>query len=93
VLAAADLPCPGDGCTRLSDPGRGGGADMAGWSVCLAVVAGFAVTLLLAAAVAALTRRDDSAPLLVGRAGGGPRAPPGLLPVGLTLATMSVLRT
>jgi hypothetical protein len=83
--------CPGDGCTRLSAL-PGGGGEMAGWGVCLAIVGGFAVVLLVAAARRIAGRRDDPAGALLVGSGAGPRAPPGLLPAGLTLATVSVLR-
>jgi len=84
--------CAGDGCTHLSALPGGGGDDMPAWSVCLAVFSGFAVVVLLAAAVLATARRYHPAGVWFGGPGVGPRAPPGPLPVGLTLATVSVLR-
>jgi hypothetical protein len=94
TVAAADraVDCAGDGCTHLSALPGGGGDDMPGWSICMAVLGGFAVVVLLGAAVLAVARRYNSAGTLLGRSGAAPRAPPGLLPVGLTLATVSVLR-
>jgi hypothetical protein len=90
TVAMAD-GCACDGCGHPAAlPAEGD--DMTGWSVCLAVVGGFAALALLALAVAALTRRGGLAGVLVDRLAAGPRAPPGRLPVGLALATVSVLR-
>ncbi|MFD0578414.1 DUF6153 family protein [Dactylosporangium darangshiense] len=64
---------------------------MSGWDVCLAVLVAFAVLLLAAALLHG--RRAAGAAHLTGRtARTGPRAPPPRR-VGLTLATVSVLRT
>jgi Family of unknown function (DUF6153) len=84
--------CGGDGCAHLAGrPGGGGGHDTPGWSVCLAIVSGFAALVLLAAALVT-ARRDDPAGVLLAGCGIGQRAPPNLRPVGLALATVSVLR-
>jgi FlaG/FlaF family flagellin (archaellin) len=90
---AAPMLVAADGC----DCGHGamqplGGGGMAGWGLCVAVLGALAVALLLAALLlAALTGRY---PPRQARAPGrtAPRAPP-VLPFGLTLATVSVLRT
>jgi hypothetical protein len=94
TLAAADRmeDCTEDGCTHLSALPGGSGGDMPAWTVCLAVLGGFAIVVLLGAALLAAARRYNPTRALPGRSGAGPRAPPGLLPVGLTLATVSVLR-
>jgi hypothetical protein len=94
TVAAADraADCAGDGCTHLSALPGGGGDDMPGWSVCLAVLGGFAIVVLLGAALLATARHYYPAGALLGLSGAAPRAPPDLLPVGLTLATVSVLR-
>ncbi|MBQ1072734.1 hypothetical protein KBX06_06070 [Micromonospora sp. C31] len=72
-------------------PSGGTGGEMPGWGACLAVLGAFAASLVLAALLSARVRA-------VGPAGGGPvgslaspRAPPPR-PVGLRLATVSVLR-
>jgi disulfide bond formation protein DsbB len=93
AVDAAPIPSAADGC----DCGHGamqplGGGGMAGWGLCVAVVGALAVAFLLAALLlAALTGRY---PPRQARAPGrtAPRAPP-VLPFGLTLATVSVLRT
>ncbi|MFC4148755.1 hypothetical protein ACFO0M_21070 [Micromonospora mangrovi] len=65
------------------------GGDPVGWSVCLAVLGGFALVLLV---VVLLRRRGVGLPSAPGSPGvSGPRAPPPR-PVGLRLATASVLR-
>lgn len=98
-LAAGD-GCAGDGCRRtvaelsagraLALPAEPPGDVPSGWSVCLAVLGAATVALLLAALLlgrarlAVETRRPR-------RPSRGPRAPPPG-PVGLRLATVSVLR-
>ncbi|MEH0819137.1 MULTISPECIES: hypothetical protein [unclassified Micromonospora] len=98
-LAAGD-DCAGDGCRRTAAELSAGGAlalpadpprdAPSGWSVCLAVLGAVTVALLLAALLlrrarpAGATRRPR-------RPSRGPRAPPPD-PVGLRLATVSVLR-
>jgi Family of unknown function (DUF6153) len=77
---------------QLNPSTGGSGDDMAGWSVCLAVLGGFAVAVLLAALLVAAAGRYDPVGVLTGRSGAGPRAPPDRVPVGLALATVSVLR-
>ncbi|MGN9764852.1 hypothetical protein ACTMS2_06750 [Micromonospora sp. SD12] len=88
----AVVGCPG-GCAseELLPAGGGTGGGLPGWGVCLAVLGAFAATLLLAALLSVRVRA-------VGPTGGGsvgafppPRAPPPR-PVGLRLATVSVLR-
>jgi len=68
-----------------------GGSGMSGWGLCVAVLGALAVAVLLAALLLrAVTGRH---PLRAARdPGRAPRAPP-VLPFGLTLATVSVLRT
>ncbi|MEU8044839.1 hypothetical protein AB0B71_11930 [Micromonospora echinofusca] len=88
----AVVGCPG-GCAseELLPAGGGAGGGLPGWGVCLAVLGAFAAALLLAALLSVRVRA-------VGPTGGGsvgafppPRAPPPR-PVGLRLATVSVLR-
>ncbi|MFG1761393.1 hypothetical protein [Micromonospora echinofusca] len=88
----AVVGCPG-GCAseELLPAGGGTGGGLPGWGVCLAVLGAFAAALLLAALLSVRVRA-------VGPTGGGsvgafppPRAPPPR-PVGLRLATVSVLR-
>jgi hypothetical protein len=80
--------CP-HGCAHLAD-GRTGGEGSMSWSVCLAVLAAFAVALLLGWLLRAATHRGGpnrpTGPLTF-----APRAPP-LPPMGLLLADLSVLR-
>ncbi|MEH1057282.1 hypothetical protein V6U89_19020 [Micromonospora sp. CPCC 206171] len=81
--------CAGDGCGRAAPADQPGGAP-SGWSVCLAVLGAFTVALLLATLLLGRARpavhtRHASGPSR------GPRAPPPR-PVGLRLATVSVLR-
>ncbi|MEU5725197.1 hypothetical protein [Micromonospora sp. NPDC047738] len=94
--------CPGDGCgparmlqltdaqARLLPLGDPGG-DRPGWSICLAVLGAFAVTLLVALLLRAGSRTYGPAARVALRAAPGPRAPPPR-PYGLRLATVSVLR-
>ncbi|MEV4661159.1 hypothetical protein AB0J85_04350 [Micromonospora echinofusca] len=88
----AVVGCPG-GCAaeELLPAGGGTGEGLPGWGVCLAVLGAFAAALLLAALLSVRVRT-------VGPTRGGsvgtfppPRAPPPR-PVGLRLATVSVLR-
>lgn len=84
--------CAGDGCARAAAlPGSAHGG-MGGWDVCVAVLSALAIAVLLAALLLiAVTGRFP--PLFGGdRRRRTPRGPP-LLPFGLTLATVSVLRT
>jgi len=64
---------------------------MGSWDLCVAVLSAFAIALLLAALLLiAVTGRFP--PRCDGQRRASPRAPP-ILPFGLTLATVSVLRT
>ncbi|MGX6607356.1 DUF6153 family protein [Micromonosporaceae bacterium Da 78-11] len=84
------IGCAGNGCVQLGAR-RGGDGDMAGWSVCVAVLTGLAILLLLALLWAGITARRTSLPQRAGGTTGGARAPP-LRRVGLMLARVSVLR-
>ena len=90
MLAMPD-PCADDNCSHATMSGdRHGG--MTGWDICLAVLVAFAVALLVAALLKARLTiawagTDPHASTLT-----GPRAPPAG-PLGLTLASVSVLRT
>jgi len=90
VVAVSDAASDGCECDHaaLQPLGRGG---MGGWGLCVAVLGALAVAVLLAALLlSAVTGRRPRHPARgPGRA---PRAPPALR-FGLTLATVSVLRT
>ncbi|MFG1886994.1 hypothetical protein ACGFIR_03880 [Micromonospora sp. NPDC049051] len=88
----AVVDCPGGCAAGQLLPSGGAGGELPGWGVCLAVLGAFAASLLLLAALLSARVRA------VGPVGGGPvgcvlppRAPPPR-PVGLRLATVSVLR-
>jgi len=90
--AAQSDGCAEDGCVHAAALPEGGGGQMDPWDLCLAVLSGFAVALLLAGLLLlAVTGRFP--PLF----GGGRRHrrpwAPSTLPFGLTVATVSVLRT
>ncbi|SCL56697.1 hypothetical protein GA0070606_2651 [Micromonospora citrea] len=82
--------CPGDCPREQLLPYGGAGGGLPWWGVCLAVLGALAVPLLLAVLLAGVRAGGPA-----GRAPGGPdrspRAPP-TRPVGLRLATVSVLR-
>ncbi|WP_222622267.1 hypothetical protein [Micromonospora endolithica] len=83
--------CP-EGCRHerlLAAAGAGGGTS--GWSVCLAVLGAFGVSLLLAMLLRAVAREVAPDAGRVGRPAAVSRAPP-TRPVGLLLASVSVLR-
>jgi hypothetical protein len=84
-LVAADSgdSCPGGHCD-------GHGA-MSGWSVCLAVLQGFAAAVLLTLVLLALGRSRGAMRQAAGGAVPASRAPPPR-PTGLTIASISVLR-
>ncbi|AEB42793.1 hypothetical protein VAB18032_08375 [Micromonospora maris AB-18-032] len=88
AAACADGHCTPLAAPASEAPGHGGGG---GWAVCLAITAGFALTVVLAALLLRGTRgvrprgRTPTPP-----AGG--RAPPVFVPIGLTTAVVSVLR-
>lgn len=73
------------GSSRNSDGG------LSGWGVCLAVLGAVGMALLLAVFLAAVARVVAPGVPGVGRPATSPRAPP-FRPVGLRLATVSVLR-
>nr|BFE58320.1 hypothetical protein GCM10020063_028460 [Dactylosporangium thailandense] len=91
VNTAALTGCAGDGCAVLLTGSGHDHGGMDGWAICLAVLVAFAVIVLVAML---LTRRRANASPSRHRATrrAGPRAPPPR-PFGLTLATVSVLRT
>lgn len=81
--------CAGDGCLHAAALPDGG--QMGYWDLCVAVLSAFAIAMLLAALLLiAVTGRFP--PRSGGRRRFSPRGPP-ILPFGLTLATVSVLRT
>ncbi|MEV6924783.1 DUF6153 family protein [Dactylosporangium sp. NPDC051485] len=91
AVIGAVTGCDGDDCGRLlatAGHERGGMGD---WAVCLAILVAFAIVVL---AAMLFTRRRASLTTARGRRArcAAPRAPPPRL-VGLTLATVSVLRT
>jgi hypothetical protein len=83
VAADAGDSCPGGHCD-------GHGA-MSGWSVCLAVLQGFAVAVLLTLVLLALGRSRGIMRQAAGGTVPASRAPPPR-PTGLTIASISVLR-
>lgn len=91
TLAPGDAASDGCECDHAALQPLGGGR-MGGWGLCVAVLGALAVAVLLAALLlGAVTGRH---PPRTARGPGctGPRAPP-VLRLGLTLATVSVLRT
>jgi hypothetical protein len=83
VAADAGESCSGEHCD-------GHGA-MSGWSVCLAILQGFAVAFLLALVLLAVAGpRGATRQMRGGIAAPASRAPP--RPAGLTIASISVLR-
>ncbi|RZU53196.1 hypothetical protein EV385_5088 [Krasilnikovia cinnamomea] len=79
------------GCVHVRSHDSDGDGGMSGWSVCLAVLTGFAVLLMLASLLRAVVdhRRPPGAG---GGCGGVPARSPPDGQVGLVLATVSVLR-
>jgi hypothetical protein len=92
LMMTATGRCLSDGCEVLLTGPASGHGGMTGWDVCLAILVAFAVVLLTAALLR--TRAGTGLPAARGGTAGhaGPRAPPPRA-VGLTLATVSVLRT
>jgi len=90
VTPAAPHDCGADGCSRAV--ARLAGHGMNGWDLCVAVLSAFAIAALVAALLltVAAGRSPRRSPRGHGRM--SPRAPP-TLSFGLTLATVSVLRT
>jgi hypothetical protein len=89
---APDDACAGDGCDLVMwHPGQSH-PDMPMWEVCLAVLVGLAV-LAMAAALMRVRRTPASGALGHGYTVRPLARGPTALPVGLTLATVSVLRT
>lgn len=91
VTLAMSSAAPDGCCSHAAElPMRGGG--MGSWDLCVAVLSAFAVAVLLAALllIAVGGRRPPRSARDPSR--WTPRAPP-VLPFGLTLATVSVLRT
>lgn len=92
AIAVADgLMCAGDGCGVILTAPMSGGHGPGGWDVCVAVLVAFAV-LLLAATVLRARRAGATAHRGGPSSAARPRGPP-TGRVGLTLATVSVLRT
>jgi hypothetical protein len=87
IVAPDDCDC--DHAATAAQPLRGAG--MGGWELCVAVLSAFAIAMLLVALLLAAATGRHSPRSARGRRP-APRAPPGL-PFGLTLATVSVLRT
>ncbi|WP_433531363.1 DUF6153 family protein [Micromonospora sp. CA-263727] len=93
VTPALAGDCHGDHCTRLVAPaseGPGPGHPP-GWAVCMAILASFSVGLLVAVVLLRGTRAGRRRGRTSTRASGG-RAPPFLTPIGLSTASISVLR-
>jgi hypothetical protein len=91
VTLAMGGAAPDGCCSHAAElPIRGGG--MGSWDLCVAVLSAFAVAVLLAALllITATGRHPPRSARDPSR--WGSRAPP-ILPFGLTLATVSVLRT
>jgi hypothetical protein len=83
--------CAGDGCAHatLMPTGMSG---MGNWELCVAVLTAFAAAIVLAALLLAAATGRFPPPLCRRPAVTAPRGPP-VSPFGLTLATVSVLRT
>ena len=88
-MSPADL-CAGDGCLLAYAWSSGSGHGASDWSVCLAVLGGLGL-VVMALLLGARAARGATPALGSRHRWGRPRAPPGL-DVGLTLATVSVLR-
>jgi hypothetical protein len=84
--------CAGDGCMHQAAMSAGGDGQMDRWGLCVAILTALAIGVLLVALL--LRAAAGRSPPRSGRDRRRtlPRAPP-WLPVGLTLATVSVLRT
>ncbi|MBQ1025143.1 DUF6153 family protein [Micromonospora sp. C95] len=72
----------------LEEPGHG---HSSGWAVCVAIAAGFALAVVLVVGTPRRTRRTSPRDRRLTRALGG-RAPPAFPMIGLTTASVSVLR-
>ncbi|MER5332105.1 hypothetical protein [Micromonospora sp. NPDC002717] len=83
--------CPGDCPHERFLPSGGAGGELPWWGVCLAVLGALAVPLLLAVLLLAGVQAAGLAAQGSGGPARSPRAPPSR-PVGLRLATVSVLR-
>ncbi|TCB99722.1 hypothetical protein E0H26_04000 [Micromonospora zingiberis] len=88
VPACADGHCTALAAPASEQPGHGDGA---GWGVCLAIAAGFALTVVLAVLLLRGTRGGRPRGRTPTPPAGG-RAPPVFAPIGLTTASVSVLR-
>ncbi|GIJ08900.1 DUF6153 family protein [Micromonospora andamanensis] len=84
-----DERCVAPAAQTTEEPGHG---HPSGWSVCLAIAAGLALAAVLAAHHLRRTRSVRPPDRRLTRARGG-RAPPAFPMIGLTTASVSVLRT
>jgi hypothetical protein len=91
AFAAGDAASDGCECDHAAMQPLGGGG-MSGWGLCVAVLGALAVAVLLAALLLRAVTGRHPPRTARGPCSRAPRAPP-VLPFGLTLATVSVLRT
>jgi hypothetical protein len=91
AFAAGEAASEGCECDHTATQPLGG-SGMSGWGLCVAVLGALAVAVLLAALLLGAVTGRHPPRTARGPCRRAPRAPP-VLPFGLTLATVSVLRT
>ncbi|TDB73908.1 hypothetical protein [Micromonospora sp. KC723] len=92
-VSVVAVDCPGGGCPDPAAlPAGDPGGSPSGWSVCLAVLGALTMAVLLVLLLLPGRDRPGIGARRPAVRSPGPRAPPGR-PVGLRLATVSVLRS